>query len=87
MEIEKLNIKKVFDFEGMDFDYIQYQLNGIIMEIKKPMNNQDKGYINEKINNVLKDFEMVIKNFGKRIANGEEMQKKFLELIKEKKGE
>ncbi len=78
---QKEQIKKVFEYEDMDWSYIQHQLNGLIMEIKKPKERQAQYYIDEKIANMLRHFEGTVRNFGARM-NHETCQKGFLKMVK-----
>ena len=75
-------IKEVFKFEEMNFDYINDQLRGLVLELHNK--DQHLGYINEKIENLKRQFDSVIDNFQNRIKV-KQLQQEFLKQIENKK--
>lgn len=72
-------IKDVFRFEDVRFDYINDQIEGLFKELNNKY--QDEGYISEKLNNAINFFNEVMDNFKDRIKDKEVRQtlKIFLE--------
>jgi hypothetical protein len=71
-------IEKVFKYEDMSFDFIEEQLKGLIMELKKDIKHQE--YIDEKCDNIIRHFKGTMENFKDRM-NNEYCQKEFLKVV------
>ena len=79
---QKDYMKNVIRFEDLNPDYPSSQMQGIVLEIKKPKNSQHGSYINEKIENTKRFYNGLLDNFGNRIKY-EDIQKKFKQRLKE----
>ena len=77
-------IDMMFKWEDMNPDYMESQMTGLIMEISKPKQYQDLGYIREKIRNIKSQFNWTFDNFAKRIEEPT-LQKEFLKKMEENK--
>jgi hypothetical protein len=73
-------MKALFKFEGMNYDYMDMQMEGVIEELKQPKENRHMDYINEKLDNLLRHFNSTVENFKSRIGN-ETNQDDFIEVV------
>jgi len=77
------NMDLMFKWEDMNPDYMDSQMQGIILEIQKPKEYQHDEYIDEKIRNIKSQFNYTFDNFERRINNKQfpELKDEFLKFI------
>jgi hypothetical protein len=87
MKSQRPSLSKIdlmFKWEQMNPEYMEEQMQGLIMEISRPKEHQDLGYIKEKLRNIKNHFNYTFDNFAKRIEVSE-LQKEFLKEVEEER--